>query len=684
MADSFHRIGKNVGAEFRRGIARLWTSLRNALFLWILLFSGFGIFLVSYGYQSQTIEREATSYCHARYFLDAKYAFLDVAYPTAVMSDKLAPLSLQFDFLIRDTLPTITYTVDLRFYPPDVILVDNQGNPVTGTWKVTTSSLPQIFQVYLKDIALKDRPATVRPVLFVNGIQVQPGTFYACDTDITLKGTSEATWRKFLDLVLGPSTSLLGIAAVLIAAFVNLIQERQRKYESKREEIKRIYEELEAWKRELRSNPSEGAQRYQEFTKKKGVWQEREVQDRIREIWEDQDPRLQKVVEILERSADGNTDLKADAIEALRWAIVNLDERWRKKAMERLSKYDPSPLFYMLMRSERHGRFGEHFTDKVSIEERLALLTGQAESDGVTYFVKPECWNKLFGEDFLWIHGPSGYGRTAIASQLVQNSANRVMEEFCVYSSFDWSRAYRPLEVLLHSFARALLLYYVCYRSLFLRLETVQQFNLVQLWRWSFRDVEAALNMNGLVPYDEGAQIIEKVRQFSSGPWVALDVRDMIWRLSSLCPADYKRFMLLVDVQGERISDLDIPILLEPLNLVRNSGISLRVFTANASKALPLPLPWKSYQWTYTHGDLTNILNRYLDSERLESWCEPGAGVQGFNERLVDLVKTPRDIIRVLQELLRCKQEHPDQLLTQDNLEAILGPMNQWGSKHGT
>lgn len=646
-----------------------WQGLQRFWFHWKPLISTLLFLLVFfsflYAYQADSANREFNSPQVWSYTMTLTQSVLRVKFPTFVAHDKPAALILQVtrcNPIIPADSP-FTHTITLDFEPDVLSIVDEKGTEILGQWQISSAELPWTKQLYLKSESLEKN--SVISLLHINGEPARPNIV------INVKGRKDVFWTQFWDLMLGPNgkvIALLGSAISVLVGYVKSLQEREK-------QLKDIEEELRQWEKTLQSNPSEGARQYQELRKKKGLWQDQDIQRQITQIWEQQDPCLKRIVAVLEQEKATATPWQANDEKILYEGLDHLDDRWRQKIREKLKDYGhPLPeLYYRLIRRGGHARFGEHFETNSRVEERLALLTGRGEDDGVQYFVEPERWSLFSDPAPLWICGPSGYGRTAIAARLVRDAANQKVSDFYIYWPLTLTQTYRPLEMLAHSTAQALLTYYVFYRSKFLKLKTADQFNLVQLWQRVFGDVESALLMNGLVPYDEGASMLEKVRSFSSGTLASGTQTHIIQGLARLCPPAYNRLTLLVDVQGSDNSTLALSMLLEPLTEAWKAGLNIRVFLAGNKPSLSLPAPWKWVIWSYTPKDLTCILNEYLGSERLETWFDgPSFIVNGMTERVVALAQTPRELINLLKAL---SEQRP---LTIETIEHLLGPVETW------
>lgn len=646
-----------------QGLKRIWLHWKLFIIIWFILWLFFYVF--SLCYQANSVNREFNPPQTWSYEMRSLNSVLKVKFPTFITHDKPAPLILQITTQtpVTSTSASFNYTISLDFIPGSVSLVDEKGIATLGQWQVSDAELPWSKQIYLKSESMER--ISVAPLLSVNEVTIKPPGIV-----ITLERKEKVRNARLWDLVFGANGRLIAFLTLLIPSlksYFESLREREK-------QLKDIEEELRQWERTLPSNPSEGARKYQELRGKKGLWQDQDIQRQIEQIWKRQNPRLQRLVAIFEQKEAMATPLQANDEESLRWGLAHLDERWHSKIRKKLKDFGhPLPeVYYGLIRCGGHARFGEHFETNPGVEERIPLLTGRGEDDGIQYFVQPACWTLLSDPAPLLVGGRAGYGRTAIAAQLVHDTANLKSSDFYIYWPLTLTHAYRPLDMLTHSTAQALLIYYVFYRSEFLKLKTADQFNLVQLWRRAFGDVESALLMNGLVPYDEGASMIEKVRSFSSSALASGTQTHLLQGLARLCPPTYDRLTLLVDVQGSDNSVLALSMLLEPLTEAWRAGLNFRVFVTGNKPPSGLPAPWKWIVWSYTDHDLTAMLNTYLDSEPLESWCEPGIGVNGINKRVVALAQTPRELINLLKAL---SEQRP---LTIETIEHLLGPVETW------
>ena len=245
----------------------IWSVLgKEERWFWsMLLVCGVILFLISLGYQAQIPAWEAFKLEQKTIPLQHNTFELKITYPRQIPLEAREHAGLPLAvYLVRPmtisavtSSPTITipvlYTVTFRVGKDAGILFANgEGKPAPPRLRITSGQMADNpAALYLHQIAT-DAISRTRVVAVSYTVWGKKGRETKGSFDIALEDGYGAWWRHFWGLVLGPSTPLLSLAAVLVSFGWQKWREAEKR---KREEAERVFQGIREKLRE--SNPKE-------------------------------------------------------------------------------------------------------------------------------------------------------------------------------------------------------------------------------------------------------------------------------------------------------------------------------------------------------------------------------------------------------------------------------------------
>lgn len=545
------------------------------------------------------------------------------------------------------------------------------------------------------------------------------------------------------DLIISPRIQVPGketvsLLAALITALLGFgVQQWKSQTE---EEFKRKQQQNSALKEirklssEFRDSLSEGARRYLELSTRSGrVWKSGRIQTALEEEWDAiRPPALQDSLRLLSDDLDErhffdvvrNVGVQR-SVEVLEWTYKQLDDGWRRKAIDRLlllsqksqcRRYISDDMSRVLDETHRcavlrvwpHLSLWRDFRQSIDpgVAEGLRYFgrdispfgSGQAETDALLLApqirVEPSWFDTLQKPGYELLVGSSGSGKTASALLMIYDTLREQVElrkkdAFPIY--FPTVSIAPELNEIASVLAWTLLYYLAAFPTDFLQCSIDRRSAISHLLVHYVRpNFTLRFHQAGLPRSDEGGRLlkeIESLTQKSVFQETLIDC-ELAALLGHARPSSFRYTIVLLDVQDQAKRELTgegISTFLDLSDTLARSGVFVKGLLPNhftGKSLIQFPIETKEAKWS--EGLLSQLLNNYLKcfgDDSLAAWCDrkelrsrdlDTESPSSPDQRLVRAAGgTPGGLIRRGNDLLR-RIGQRQRLLTARDLDEIL------------